>query len=288
MRLGVLGQHPICKASFLNIAHAHKNSPCFGTKLYWGSNSVQKIFCSDWKRGIKKTLGSSCGFGGNWKQVTTGNKSNNYQVFPDTSRYYLRIKQKSRTHRCSTYSQLFLFSHYSSNGPISNCFPASIVFESQVPGRPRARKFVSGSGGWKGGYLLGGSGASAPHTGLFFLTLAPWLLFQARPLLRHDQPGKTRRSEGHRFLCYSPASLTKAESCITRCKFLGFHDCIHSDRLSVLVSLTPILWPRPLGQNSAPAHSSLSNEQLRLLILWSICVDCVQQRFVFLNWMKNL
>lgn len=65
-----------------------------------------------------------------------------------------------------------------------------------------------------------------PTQGSFFLTLAPWLLFQARPLLRHDQPGKTQRSEGHRFLCYSCTSLSKAKSWITWWKFL------HSQRPS--------------------------------------------------------
>lgn len=72
----------------LHISHTHKNSR-FRTKFDWGSNSVKKSFAPTGNTGFKKkTLGSSHGFGGNWKQVMTGNKSNYYQVLPDTSATY--------------------------------------------------------------------------------------------------------------------------------------------------------------------------------------------------------
>lgn len=111
-----------------------------------------------------------------------------------------------------------------------------------------------------------------PTQGFFFSHFGPTVVVSGTSSFETWPAWEDRGFEGHKFLCYSRTSLTKAQSCITRQKFLGFHNCLHGHYLLVLVSLTLILWPRPLDKIQPPTHLSLSNKKLSLFFLWSICV----------------
>lgn len=130
----------------------------------------------------KKTSGSSYGFGGNWKQVTTGNKSNHYQVLPDTSITYPQNNKAAHRVALPPLSSFSLRTLPPMDQSPTVFLPASCLEVKPRVGLGLVNLSAAGAVE-REATCSGGSGASAPHTGLFFLlTLAPRLLFQARPL----------------------------------------------------------------------------------------------------------
>lgn len=170
--------------SFLNSPHPHEKFSLFWGETLLRSKPYPKEFGSGWKHGMKKkkTSGSSYGFGGNWKQVTTGNKSNHYQVLPDTSITYPQNNKPAHSVALPPLSSFSLRTLPPMDQSPTVFLPASCLEVKPRVGLGLVNLSAAGAVE-REATCSGGSGASAPHTGLFFLlTLAPRLLFQARPL----------------------------------------------------------------------------------------------------------
>lgn len=159
--------------SFLNSLHPHENSPCFGTKLYEGSKTTQNSFVlagnMGWK---KKTLGSSYGFEGNWKQVATGNKSNHNQVLPDTSITYPQNNKAAHNVALPPLSSFTFCTLPPMDQSPTVFLPASYLEVKPQVGLGLVNLSAAGTVE-REATCSGGSGASASHTGLFF-SLSLW------------------------------------------------------------------------------------------------------------------
>lgn len=97
--------------SFLNSPHPHeRNSPCFGAKLYWGPNPIQKSLAlagnMGWKKKKHRVVHMALGeIENRWRQETNQTTIKSFQIRP------LLTRRTTKPHTALLFllSALFLF-----------------------------------------------------------------------------------------------------------------------------------------------------------------------------------